>query len=95
VTGAHLDLALALGAKCWFIDGQQHQLIVIRQHHAVETTVNSADVLSHKLGKLVEPCGCVGFGLQYTAVRDTAVQDMRRSTDLSREDPRSSRKPAE
>jgi hypothetical protein len=53
---AHLYLALALGAKRGLVDGQQHELIVVGQHHAVEAAVQRAHVLRHKLGKLVEAC---------------------------------------
>ena len=45
-----------LGAKGGFVDGHEHHLAVVGQHHGVEAGVQGAHVVGHKLGKLVEAC---------------------------------------
>mmetsp|Transcript_12638 Transcript_12638/g.53150 ORF Transcript_12638/g.53150 Transcript_12638/m.53150 type:complete len:510 (-) Transcript_12638:66-1595(-) len=49
-----LNLRLAAGAECGLVDGKQHHLLVVREHHRVEAAVHGADVLRGELGELME-----------------------------------------
>lgn len=67
VVEVRLDLRFALGAGGGLVDGQQHKLAVVREHHAVQPRVHRAHVLARELRKLVHACARRGVALVRTA----------------------------
>jgi hypothetical protein len=49
-----LNLRFPFGAESWLVDGQEDHLVVVSEDDAVQPTVDSTDIVSNKLCKLVK-----------------------------------------
>lgn len=49
-----LNLRLSWSTKSWLVHWEQNELVVVRQDHRVQTTVNSSNIVRSEFGELVE-----------------------------------------